>query len=116
MNDFDLEAKIRSLRAPQREQEYWEQFPDRILRETRRVPPQSRVASFLPELLWGARMAVACLALGFCLWQSGLPKNFSRALVRDEKELRRSVERLHANLGRLMQDEHGLHRLVDEQS
>lgn len=115
MNDFDLESKIKSMRAPHRPDEYWEEFPDRVLVELRRRPA-SHQALIMPAVFSGARWALTCLMIGFCLWQSGIPKGFSRAIIRDERQIKQSVERFHANLGRLMQDEHGLHHLIEEPS
>jgi hypothetical protein len=52
--------------------------------------------------------------VSFCLWQSRLPKTLSHALRKDEREFRQSVARLDNNLGRLMRDEHGLGKLIED--
>jgi hypothetical protein len=116
MKDFDLESKVKAVRVPERDDDYWEAFPRRVLAELRRVPVERPARrAFLPGLLWGGRLALACLMLGFCLWQSRMPRALSHALLKDEQELRQSVARFHHNLGRLMQDEHGLHKLIEDQ-
>ncbi|MGP8198586.1 MAG: hypothetical protein ACLQU4_03685 [Limisphaerales bacterium] len=115
MKDFDLELKVKALRVPERDEDYWQAFPNRVMRELRRAPEQPARRVFMPGLMWGARLALACVMLGFCLWQSRMPATLSHALRKDEKELRQSVERIHDNLGRLMQDEHGLDKLVEDQ-
>jgi len=116
MKDSDLESQVKALRVPERAEEYWEAFPQRVLGELRTVPaerPAPRPS--LSGLWWSGRLALACLMLTFCLWQSRMPTALSHTLLRDEKELCQSVERFHNNLDRLMQDEHGLHRLVADQ-
>ena len=116
MKDFELESKIKAMRVPERGEDYWEAFPECMLKELRAVPverPARRL--YASGLFWGGRLALACLMLGFCLWQSRMPRALSHVLLKDEKELRQSVERLHDNLGALMQDEHGLHKLIEDQ-
>ena len=116
MKDFDLESKIKAVRVPERNEDYWEAFPRQVLAELRTVPSERPTRrEFMPGLWWGGRMALACLMMGFCLWESGTPRALSRALRKDEQELRQSVARLHNNLGTLMQDEHGLHKLIEDQ-
>jgi hypothetical protein len=117
MKDFDLESKVKAVRVPERDKDYWEAFPQQVLTELRRAPvEQPAQRAFMPGLLWAGRVALACLMLGFCLWQSRMPGTLSHALRKDEQELRQSVARFHNNLGRLMQDEHGLHKLIEDPS
>ncbi len=116
MKDFDLESEMKALRVPERDGDYWEAFPQRVLKELRTGPAeQSASKASMPWLFWGGRLALACLMLGFCLWQSRMPREISRTLLKDEKALRQSMERFDNNLGRFMQDEHGLHRLIEDQ-
>jgi len=115
MKDFDLESKVKAVRVPERDEDYWEAFPQRVLREAQTVPverPERR--GFMPGLLWGGRLALVCLTLGFCLWQSRMPRALSHALLKDEQELRQSMARFHDHVGRLMQDEHGLHKFMED--
>jgi len=114
MKDFDLESKVKAMRVPERDEDYWEAFPRRVLTELRAVPAERPARrSFMPGLLWGGRLALTCLMLTFCLWQSRMPRAFSHAFLKDEKELRQSVTRFQNNFGRLMQAEHGLHDLTE---
>jgi hypothetical protein len=115
MKDFDLESKVKSVRVPERDGDYWEAFPRRVLAELRAVPavrPARR--EFVPGLLWCGRLALACLMVGFCLWQSRMPRELSHILREDQKELRQSMAQFQVNLCRLMQDEHGLEKLVED--
>ena len=116
MKDFDLESKIKAVHVPERDEDYWQAFPRRVLTELRAIPAERPARrAFMPGLLWGGRVALACQMLGFCLWQGRMPRALSHALLKDEQELRQSVARFHHNLGTLMQDEHGLHKLIEDQ-
>ena len=117
MKDFDLKSKIRSIRVPQREEEYWEAFPQRVMAQTRNARNDQRTTreNFMAGIWWGARLAVTCLMLGFCLWESQVPRTVSHVLRQDEREFRQSIQRIDYNVGRLMQDEHGLEQLVGDQ-
>ena len=115
MNDFDLESKVKAVRVPERNDEYWEAFPQRVLAELRAVPMERPERwSYLTGLWCGGQVAMACLALAFCLWQSRMPRGLSHTLRNDERQLRQSMARFQNNLGRLMQDEHGLQKLVED--
>lgn len=54
MKDFDLESKVKAVRVPERDEDYWEAFPRRMLTELRSVPVERPVRrAFIPGLLWG---------------------------------------------------------------
>ena len=38
MKNIDLDSEIRRLRVPERDQEFWDAFPDRVLTELRAEP------------------------------------------------------------------------------
>jgi hypothetical protein len=117
MNDFDLESKIRSIRAPKRGDEYWEAFPDQVLAELRtHSPAMVEHRNWTGTCFLLGRIAMACLAVVFCLWQTPLPREFTHLLRKDETQLRQSMRQFERNLDRAMQDEHGLHHLVEDQS
>lgn len=117
MNDFDLKSKIRSIQAPERSGEYWEEFPERVLAQAR-VPSVRRdeTGQLSRMFILGMRYAFASLAVIFCLWQSGMPRTLSHVLRQDEMQLRHEVHQFHRNLGLFMQDEHGLHNLIEDKS
>ena len=43
MNDFDLEAKLKSVPLPERAKEYWENFPTRVRWQLHRAAPKSAI-------------------------------------------------------------------------
>ena len=115
MKDFDLKSKMKALSVPERGEDYWETFPKCVIMELRNVPAgRPAPQAFMPGLFLGSQVALACLMLGFCLWQSRMPGALSHAVRKDEMKLRQSLQRIHNNLGRFMQDEHGMHWLIEE--
>jgi hypothetical protein len=116
MKDFDLESKLKALRVPERGEDFWEAFPQRVMGELRRAPAeQSLLRAFAPRLAWAASMAMACLVAGLCLGASRMPRQVCHALVKDENELRQTVRQFPGHVRALMLDEHGLHNLVEDQ-
>ena len=48
-DNFDLDARLRALPAPERSEEYWADFPRRVTRELRTRPlPRPLRSSWLP--------------------------------------------------------------------
>jgi len=116
MKEFDLESKIRSIRVPQRDPDFWEQMPGRVLKHTRSGVSAERrhLPSRSPFIVGMARLSAACAVAAFCLWQSGLPQTMSRNLLKDEKALRQSLAQVPKHLETMMSDEHGLHYLIQD--
>jgi hypothetical protein len=116
MKNIDLDSDLKALRVPERGQEFWDAFPGRVLAELRATPVVPPVrAPFLPWLVRGFGVALACLAVGLCLGQSRLPKRFCSAVLKNERELRQTVRQFPRHVCALMQDEHGLRSLVEDQ-
>jgi hypothetical protein len=117
MKNFDLESKIKSVRVPERDGEFWQTLPQRVLAKAQAAPePKTHAAPFRHSLftVLNSQLALACLVLGFCLWQSRMPQAVSRVLLQDEQEVRQTLDRFHGRLDMLMRDEHGLHNLVQD--
>jgi len=110
----DLKSLIQSLHVPEREGEYWDSFPDQVLRQLRRpVPERSPEPSPIARFGWNASLALSCLAASFCLWQA-YTGPVSHVISKQQREIRHAVLHFHDNIGKVMRDEHGLHRLVEE--
>ena len=115
MKDFDLESELRAMRVPERDAQFWDAFPQRVLAELRAPPPQPPVRHAPSRLAWGAGLALAGLAAGFCLGHSRASKTVAYALVSNERELRQTIQQFPDHVRTLMQDEHGLHKLIEDQ-
>jgi hypothetical protein len=109
MNDFELESKLKAIRVPAREDEYWEDFPRRVRSQLGRTvyarPAQTRL---IPQWAWNSGLALACVVFTLLLWPV-----FHAALL-DERALQRDAARLPKQLHLLMADEHGMQYLVAE--
>jgi hypothetical protein len=117
MKSFDLESKIKSVRVPERDETFWETLPQRVMAraQTAAEPPAPRLPShysLFPILT--SQLALACLVLGFCLWQSRTPQALSHVLLQDEREMRQTLVQFSGHLDMLMRDEHGLHSLIQD--
>jgi len=120
MKEFDLESKIKSVRVPERDGEFWQTLPQRVLAKARAASapdshafPSSSLHSSLFTIL-NSKFIMAVLVAAFCLWQSRLPQAVSHRLLQDERQMRQALAQLPGRLDTLMQDEHGLHSLVQD--
>lgn len=114
MNDFDLESRIKSLRVPERDEEYWNSFSGQVLMQLRRpVAERAPEPSPMARFGWNASFALGCVAACFCIWQT-YTGPVSHAISKQQKEIRHALLQFHDNIGKVMRDEHGLHRLVEE--
>lgn len=110
----DLKSLIESLHVPQRESDYWDSFPAQVLRELRRpVIERAPEPSRLTRYGWNIGLALGCLAACFCLWQASTGP-VSHVIRRQKTEIRQALLQFHDNVDKVMRDEHGLHRLIEE--
>jgi hypothetical protein len=114
MNLADLEARLKSVRVPERSEEYWNDFPARVRGQLRRRAPatESRV-SWLPQLAWGLGAGFVGLVIGLLVLSPPLERA-SHAIFQKEQFVRQQLAMLPCHLRVLMADEHGLHYLVAE--
>ena len=120
MKDIDLESKIKSVRVPERDGEFWQTLPQRVLATAQAAPGPAPGAVPSPLFdhslfaILNSKFALAVLLLGLSLWQSRMPQAISRVLVKDEREMRQALAQFPACLDTLMRDEHGLHNLIQD--
>jgi hypothetical protein len=116
MNDFDLDSELKALTVPERDADYWEMLPRRVLARTRVTPRQRVPPLWRPRRAWAGGIAFACLLIGLCLSpaRNGPLKAVSQATDRAKsfhKELVQLPERARA----LMRIDHGLRSLIEEE-
>jgi hypothetical protein len=114
MNNFDLDAKLKSVPVPERAEEYWNDFPSQVRMQLRRSG-----AEFAPQNVWRPRLQWAGgLALALVLVWVG--ERFhplqatSQAIAKQEKNLRMQLVQLDAGLHLLMFNPHGMGYLLAE--
>jgi hypothetical protein len=117
MKDFDLDSELKALPVPDRAEEYWDAFPRRVLADVRSatspvVRPRSSRSRLVPSFGW----AFACVAFFLFVGLTGTARAVCVTILHDERNLRHTLQVLPQNMRTLMQDEHGLHYLVEDQS
>lgn len=116
MNDFDLDSQLKALRTPERDEEYWADFPGRVTRELRRRPlPRPVRFSWMSQLAWGFSLAFGCFALGYFLGHDDLAPGFSRSLLRDQSQVHMSLVTFPERLRAFLENEHDLQKLAPDQ-
>lgn len=66
MNDSELNRILKSAETPQRNDEYWKDFPGQVARQLKRpLPPERRAAGWWPRLAWAGGLAAVCIVVGF---------------------------------------------------
>jgi hypothetical protein len=118
MKRIDLESQIKSVRVPERDEEFFRDLPQRVLARAQAAPepsPLPRSFSFSLFAIQTSKFVFPAVVLGFCLWQSRMPQAAFRALQEDRQEVRVALAQVHSSLDTLMRDEHGLHYLVQDQ-
>ena len=114
MNDFELESKLKSLRVPERPEEYWNDFPSRVRvqlpRERREFAPQS---AWRPRLAWAGGFALA-VALVFVCIQFHPLQTVSLAITKQQRQFHAQLARLDTGLHRLILNTDGMGYLLTE--
>jgi hypothetical protein len=114
MNDFDLESKLKSVRVPERSDEYWDDFPARVRmqlgRERGVFTPRP---AWRPRLAWAGGLALTVAVLSVCL-DFHLVKAVSVAIDRHEGRLHAQLARLDAGLHKLVLNTDGMGYLLSE--
>jgi hypothetical protein len=116
MKKIDLDSELNRLRVPEKGRDFWDAFPQRVMAEARSAAPDPVVAAApVNHLAWSVGLALACLSVCFCLWETRLPKTLCYALIQNEREMRQAVRQFPNQIRAFMQDEHGLGKLVEDQ-
>lgn len=97
--DDELNELLRTARVPERTPEYWEEFPQVVLRQMHRpVRPHAEASSFPRRWAWGLGLAAACLVLGFFAgFRRGHAAGFSAAEVAQSLKIYRELAALFPN-------------------
>lgn len=112
MNDSELRQKLKALRVPERTEEYWNDFPEKVSHQLRQ--PAVRMETderWRTRFAWQFAVSAACLFVGLLVLNQPL-RAASSAVVQQEIALRHEWNALPKHLRVLMADEHGMHYLV----
>lgn len=112
MNDFDLESKLKSLRVPERTEEYWNDFPSQVRGQLRQARPEWSPRSF-GDWQFAFVIGVA-LALILICFQFHPLQNLSLAIAKQERHFHMQLARLDTGLHKLMLNTDGMGYLLVE--
>lgn len=121
MNNTDLERLLKSAQVPERDAEYWEDFPRRVLSTARQrqAPAERPQSSFLPRLCWGLGLACVCVLLGFALghWRGQSSPMAGNGFLQNTKVIEEVMMMFPNQVRAVIQDRDGLRVvLADEAS
>jgi hypothetical protein len=116
MNKDDLDRILKGAKAPERQDDYWNEFPARVIRGLQSGSPSLSRARPSPWRLGGALAAAAALGLviGFALWHRHQPQGDDYASLRDGRVLREMQIQYPGRLQAVIQDQDGLHTQLSE--
>jgi hypothetical protein len=116
MNQFDLDRLLQEGRVPDRSDDYWNGFPDSVIRRLRmeRISPA-------PHEFWrlatGSAIAAVCgLALGFSIWHRTAASSDRYKPLWDGRVVQELMAQYSGRLQAIIQDENGLHTQLSEAS
>jgi hypothetical protein len=114
MKDTELKAKLKSVRVPERTDEYWTDFPSRVRvqlpRGRREAGPQSARD---PRWVWAFRFATAAALVLVCVQFHPL-RTAASVITQREQHIRMQLAQFDTGLHKLMLDQHGMSYLVTE--
>ena len=116
MNDSELDSKLRMLRVPERDEEYWEALPCRVVTKAVRRPVAAPARILFPRLAWAGAVALAILlvAFGWCIG-SGIPRKTIRYAALSVRSFQRELAQVPQRARTLMRVDRGLQGLIEEQ-
>jgi hypothetical protein len=119
MSDFNLDETLRRAKAPGRPEEYWAEFPARVVRQLGRAAPARPVERrWLVRLGWGFAVATACLIVGFAVGlRHGKREGETAAangLLQNTRLIRETMGLFPNRVRAIVQDERGLSIVLSE--
>jgi hypothetical protein len=116
MNNAELDRLLKSARVPERDEDYWNDFPRRVLAEARRSPPQqeTRAPRWGLRFAWGLGLATACVVLGFVLGQrqGGETAMAENGLLQNRKVIEEIIAMFPNRVRAVVNDEAGMRILL----
>jgi len=110
-----IDRELRAMVVPDRNFDYWEAFPQTVMAKLRTAPGQQpRRRPAVSPFAWEFVLALACLVASLFICQTRIPRAVSYALLKDKQELRATWEQIPNRMRTFMEDEHGLHRLIQD--
>lgn len=120
MTDPELDAQLRALRPPEREPDYWDWFPRRVMAEVRAAgalrPARRRRMRFLPRLVWAGGLSVGATLVLLCLQSpQHCPIRTAMASLESFARFPSDLAQLPESARALMRVDRGLGSLIEDQ-
>ncbi len=121
MNDSELDRLLKAAKAPERPEEYWKRFPQRVVSRLQwKAPatPAERRTLWWPRVAWGLGAVAACLLIGFLAGQHWRPGTDTAAngLLQNAKVIKETLAMFPNRVRAIVQDEHGLSLVLSEKA
>ncbi len=119
MNDSDLNEFLKSARAPERAPEYWDQFPNTVVRRLSQgsVLAAPTPARKPPLLIWATAFATACLVIGFGtgVWHGRRQASEASSLAESARLIREVAALFPQRVRAVISDDAGVRLVLSEQ-
>jgi hypothetical protein len=117
MKRVDLDKMLKSVPVPERSEEYWQEFPDRVIAGLQAKQSRRRVERWQPRLAWV--FAIACVLVfvsGLALrhWRGSGLDNESSALLQNEKIVREVLTFFPNRVRAIEQSEQGMQLVLSD--
>jgi hypothetical protein len=117
MKDSELDQMLKSVRVPDRPEEYWDEFPGRVsmgIRRGERARPVAARRGLI--LIWCTGAAGLLLLLGFAIdhWRGVKTSEETFVLAQNEKLIREMLTLFPQRVRAIMQDEQGMELVLSE--
>lgn len=121
MKKSELDAMLKKARAPQPPEEFWEEFPQQIVRQLNRPPVENRDPhrNWVPRLAWVLTTA-ACILFAFALghWHGRMQTagNPAADILANAKLVRETLAMFPNQVRAIVEDNSGIHIVLSDQN
>ena len=120
MNDAKLNRILKSAESPRPPEGYWQDFPDRVVRQLNRpLPPEHRTVRWGPRLAWVGGVAAVCIIAGFILGRGFAPPESAKGngqLLQSEKLIREVLAMFPNRVRAIVKDESGMQLVLSDEA
>lgn len=120
MNDAELNRILKAAESPRPPEGYWQDFPDRLVRQLNRPwPTERRAVRWVPRLAWAGGVAVVCMIAGFIFSQRFAPPEFAKGngqLLQSEKLIREVLAMFPQRVRAIVKDESGMQLVLSDEA
>jgi len=117
MNKSELDFILKKARTPEPPKEFWEEFPQLVVRGLSQSPANSyrTERNWFPQLAWGFATTI-CILAAFVVghWRGRLETKTTMDVLADSKVVQQTLAMFPNQVRAIVQDEHGLNLVLAE--